>query len=424
MASTPDPSVDRLEHAPTAAPEGTPLYVHLPFCITKCRYCDFFSVVADEHDLDGFVDLILREADARPTPSPRTVFLGGGTPSYLRVAQLERLMDGLDERTGFRSSATEVTIECNPESLDEEKARCLVESGATRLSIGIQSLRPETLELFGRAHSAADGIRAFTAARASGADQVSVDLIYAIPGQDLRSWADDLRTVLDLRPDHVSAYNLTFEEGTLFHRWLTEDRIRKTAEDVELAHFAAARELLEGAGYDAYEISNYSLKRPCLHNLNYWKNGAYQGLGPSAVSKLAFTRFGNPRSLEAWSRAVRAGSDARSWSEMPAPLLRLAETWWLGLRLKEGVHPSEARSIAGLPRTETDPCVERAAWLEEQGLLEQEGGRWRLTRTGIPLADGVASDLLGAARAAETTGPVNRGGGVGRTAGALGGAAE
>ncbi len=389
--------------APTAAAqpklpraaEGTPLYVHLPFCAAKCHYCDFFSVPGEGQDIEGMVDAILVEAAARAPRSPRTVFLGGGTPSLLSAAQLRRLLDGLDERTGWRTSAEEVTAECNPESLDEAKASALLELGVPRLSIGFQSLDDATLELFGRVHSADDSFAAFRAARAAGIRHLNVDLIYAAPGQTAATWERDLARVLELEPDHLSAYNLTFEEDTRFKRWLDRGRLEKASEDVELEMFDTTRSLTARAGLGAYEISNFA--RPgeaCAHNVNYWRNGEYLGLGPGAVSKVGNVRGGNPRSITPYVRKIAAVGDAIHWAEEPTEGARLAESWWLGLRLAEGVEPTEARASAGFERGE-DPALSIAEELVGLDLLERSAeGRYRLTPRGLPLADAVARKFL------------------------------
>ncbi|MEM9379451.1 MAG: radical SAM family heme chaperone HemW [Planctomycetota bacterium] len=387
----PRPRADALERA---AP-GTPLYVHLPFCAAKCHYCDFFSVPDEGQDVDGMVDAILAEADTRAPREPRTLFLGGGTPSLLSAAQLTRLLDGLDERTGWRASAREVTAECNPESLDRAKARTLLDLGVPRLSIGFQSLDDATLALFGRVHSADDSFRAFDAAREAGIEHLNVDLIYAIPDQTAERWDADLARVLALGPEHLSAYNLTFEEDTRFKRWLDRGRIERAPEEVELEMFHATRRRTCAAGLEAYEISNFA--RPgeaCAHNLNYWRNGEYVGLGPGAVSKVGHARAGNPRAIAPYRRRVAASGHATDWREDPEPRTRLGETWWLGLRLAEGVDAVAARSAAAFEDAE-DPCVPIAEDLVGHDLLERTpDGRYRLTERGRPLADGVAKCFL------------------------------
>lgn len=381
--------------APPLAREGTPLYVHLPFCAAKCHYCDFFSVPDEGHDVDSMVSAILAEAGARAPRRPRTVFLGGGTPSLLTAAQLRRLLDGLDELTGWRESAAEVTAECNPESLDEDKARALLDLGVPRLSIGFQSLHDEVLELFGRVHSAADSFRAFEAARRAGVQHLNVDLIYAVPEQTPEAWSRDLARVLELGPEHLSAYNLTFEEDTRFKRWLDRGRLKAADEEVELEMFHETRRLTAASGMTPYEVSNHAIPgEECAHNVNYWENGEYVGLGPGAVSKVGTTRSGNPRGISAYERRVRSHQHATEWSEEPEERARLAETWWLGLRLRRGVDPALAARAAGASPEARDDAVRLAATLVEQGLLEEFEGRVRLSASGLPLADAVARHFL------------------------------
>lgn len=392
---------------------GTPLYVHVPFCVVKCTYCDFYSLTSEGHDVDATITDLLDEARVRAPTRPPTVFLGGGTPSLLDEDQLTRLLDGLHAITGFRDSAVEVTAECNPESFDESKARRLLELGVTRLSIGLQSLRAEVLEEFGRAHSPEEGLAAVRAARAAGVRHLNVDLIYAVPGQTVEQWRADLAAVLELGTEHLSAYELTFEEDTPFARWLDEGRIVRPPEDDQLSMFRLTREMTAAAGYEAYEISNFA--RPgeaCRHNENYWRNGPYVGIGPSAVGKLGHRRRGNPRSLPAWRAAVedlrRGGSGtsrvedagpaaprrgSQPWEEELEPLARLAETWWLGLRTAAGVDARVARETAEYDAPD-DPAETLARSFVADGLLEEHAGRYALTWRGLPLADAVGQKFL------------------------------
>lgn len=379
------------------APNGTALYVHLPFCAAKCHYCDFFSVPDEGQDIDGMIAAILVEARERAPRSPRTVFFGGGTPSLLSAQQLRVVTDGLDEICGWRSSAIEVTAECNPESLDEDKARALLDLGVPRLSIGFQSLDAETLSLFGRVHGVDDSFRAFDAARRAGVEHLNIDMIYAVPGQTAPSWERDLQRILALEPDHLSAYNLTFEEDTRFKRWLDRGVLERSPEETELEMFHATRSLARKAGLEAYEISNFaSTGEECAHNVNYWHNEAYVGIGPGAVSKVVHARGGNPRGIAPYLRGIRALGHATDWREDPPALARLAETWWLGLRLAAGVSPARALRTSG--HDGEDPALPIAEGLVQHDLLERVGAgeetRYRLTARGLPLADGVAKKFL------------------------------
>ncbi|MCB9914489.1 MAG: radical SAM family heme chaperone HemW [Planctomycetes bacterium] len=375
-------------------PDGTPLYVHVPFCEKKCHYCDFYSLPAEGLDVEGTVDAILAEARRRAPRAPRTVFLGGGTPSLLSIASLRRLLDGLEELTGFRASSCETTVECNPESLDVDKARALVDLGVDRLSIGFQSLEPETLALFGRVHDVEQSFRAYDAARSAGVPAVNVDVIFAAPGHDAATWSAALARVLALAPDHLSAYNLAFEEDTVFRRWLESGRIQRHSDARELELLAITLEQTRAAGLARYEISNYARSgRECRHNLNYWANGPYVGLGPSAVSHVDGVRAGNTKVLQRYVERARATGEARDWSEALEPAQRLGETWWLGLRTLCGVDPREARAVARFTATD-DPCEARARAFASEGLLHEREGRFALTERGLPLADAVAAEFL------------------------------
>jgi len=382
----------------TRASPGTPLYVHLPFCAAKCHYCDFFSVAAEGHDRGALLDALLEEARRFAPRAPRTVFFGGGTPSLLEGPELVRLLDELERISGWRDSAVEITLECNPESLDFDKAVLLRQLGVNRLSIGFQSLDLPTLRLFGRVHDVEQSFAAFEAARSAGFQNLNLDLIYAIPGQELERWEEDLTRILALKPEHISAYNLTFEEETLFRKWMEEGLLKPLPEERELAFFWRTRARLAEAGLDAYEISNFSRSgRECLHNVNYWHNGEYLGIGPSAVSKLGARRLANVKGIQGYARRLADGPDALVFGEEPDALARLAETWWLGLRLDLGLSAEEARDRAGTPPGFEDPMPAVAAGLLGQGLLEAHAGRLRLSPSGLPLADYVARQFLAAA---------------------------
>ena len=374
--------------------EGTPLYVHLPFCVFKCHYCDFYSIPAEGQDIPRFLNVLETEIAARAPQAPSTVFFGGGTPSLLSIAQWQRLVEVLDQHTQFRSSAREVTVECNPESLDEDKARAFLDLGVTRVSIGVQSLRANTLEQFGRVHSAEEALHAFRAARRAGFESINVDVIFANPGQTAAAWREDLDRLLQEGPDHLAAYNLTFEESTPFLRWLEQGKLQSLPEELELELAEITREGTSQAGLEAYEISNYA--RPghaCEHNINYWKNGPYVGIGPSAVSKVGHVRGGSARSLPLYEKRMAQRGYALDWRETLEAPARLAETWWLGLRLREGLDPKEARQRAGFEGPE-DPALVVAQRLEGEGWLERDAGRFRLTDRGLALADTIASQFF------------------------------
>jgi len=384
-----DPDLER-------APDGTPLYVHLPFCASKCHYCDFYSLPDAGQDIDGTLTVILREAEARAPWHPRTVFFGGGTPSLLSTEQWGRFANELQRITGFRDSAVEITAECNPESLDLDKARCLLDLGIPRLSIGFQSLSDARLELFGRVHDTDTSFRAYAAAREAGIQAVNIDMIFAAPGQTATEWSGELERVLGLQPDSFSAYNLTFEEGTTFHRWRDQGKLENHPEEAELEMFHEARSASGSRGYEPYEVSNYSLPgRHSIHNVNYWENGPYLGIGPSAVSKIGQTRAGNTRSLGAYRKQMKDTGSPIGWKETLKPAHRLGETWWLGLRMTDGLLPSRAAETADCPDPEAQSrATNLAEKFVRQGLLEKHGQYFALSTRGIPLADAIAAEFL------------------------------
>jgi len=298
-----------------------------------------------------------------------------------------------------------VSFECNPESLDHDKAVALHELGVDRLSLGFQSLDPKTLELFGRVHDVDQALFAYDAARRAGFDSINIDVIYAAPGQRPERWRESLTRILDLAPDHLAAYNLAFERETLFSRWLEEGRIAPLEEEVELELFAITRELATRHGLPPYEISNYARPgKECRHNQTYWRNESYVGLGPSAVSHLDGERRGNVADVDEYLRRLELGEQTHDWSERLAPRAKLGETWWLGLRTVRGVDPAEARRTAGWQEP-IDPALDLAQRLARQGLLEHvAGARYRLTPRAIPVADAVAAEFLAAEESEDDVG--------------------
>lgn len=377
-----------------APPEpGTPLYVHVPFCVHKCPYCDFFSVEGVGQDQASLVATLLLEAELKQAQAPQTVFIGGGTPSYLDVKPMGDLLEGLDARTGFRSSAQEVTAECNPESLTSEKIELMLQLGVNRFSIGVQSLEPATLEFFERPHDAEGALAALERVRSAGVPAHSVDLIHGAPTESPAAYQRNLLRILDFEPPHVSAYGLIYEPGTPLHERLERGSFEARPEDDELACLEITQKTLKDAGYHQYEVSNFTKSAPCAHNVNYWHNGPYLGIGPSAVSHIAGRRFGNARSINRWQRAVHERAAEPAWDETLEPRARLGETWWLGLRLLEGLDPNRARETAGWTEPD-DPCNAEATKLIDEGLLERAGARIRLTPKGLHLADHIGRRFL------------------------------
>lgn len=354
----------------------TGLYVHLPFCSALCPYCDFAVVVGRTEQHAPYVEALLREAQARAMPQRVvTVFVGGGTPSYMDAALVADLLVRLREAFEIAPDA-EVTLEANPESVTGERAEAWRAAGVNRLSIGAQSFSDDALIALGRTHTAEQTAAAVAAARAAGFDNISLDLIYGARGDD---WTRSLDEAIALRPEHVSCYALTIEERTAFGTAVAAGRMRAPEDDLLAEDYHLARERLGAAGYRQYEISNWGL--PCAHNLLYWSQGDYAGLGLGAHSHRQGRRWWNTRKLAAY---LAAPHEATAGEETLTPQQRAEE--WLSLRL---------RMTEGFDRREAEERLGRRLPLEGLGdLLVIEGDKVRLTERGMLLENEVAGALL------------------------------
>jgi oxygen-independent coproporphyrinogen-3 oxidase len=326
------------------------LYIHIPFCSVKCHYCDFVAFSGQGRAVPRYLDALAREADLRRNewevlvapspithhPSPVTLYIGGGTPSELGVDALGRLLKWISRTWGGGSAFSESTFEANPESLDEEKAALLKEFGLTRISLGLQATQDRLLKALGRRHDWKAFLRACRIARAS-FPSVNVDLMFNLPGQSLADWEETLGKVLALEPDHVSLYGLKVEERTVFSR----KRVRAD-EDLGAGMYERALDALAPAGYRHYEISNFA--RPgheSRHNLGYWRNEPYLGLGCGAASYLEGVRQMNEASITGYCSALEAGRLPVASTERLEGREKLAETLFLGLRQVDGMELSK-----------------------------------------------------------------------------------
>ena len=373
---------------PAAAPKGVEhLYVHIPFCPKVCPYCSFYKETSDRNKTGRFLDAMLRELEAQqaalPRLRPRTIFFGGGTPSALSTPQLEYLLGGLRDRLDL-SSLEEWTLEMNPATVSLEKARALRALGVNRISMGVQSWEPSLLEVLGRVHSAEQARRSYDILRAAGFENVNLDLIFGVPTQTTAMWERTLAATLALRPEHISAYNLTYEEDTeFFRRFVSGDLTQDNEADAAL--FELTADTLAAGGYEPYEISNFARPgRECAHNLAYWEGSDYLGLGPSAFSTVGERRWANVRDTAAYNERVDAGVVATDFEEAVPPETRRVETIAFGLRTNRGV---PAAMLAAWP--------EQVAEFAELGLLETTAAeRVLLTRKGRLLADTVAGAFM------------------------------
>lgn len=374
---------------------GTSLYVHVPFCVVKCGYCDFNSYVVEDRTVhDVFLDAL--DAELRREwrhGAPVSVFVGGGTPSLLDDVRFARLFEVLGRHVSLRD-CVEVTMEANPESITQGKVELAAAAGVNRFSMGVQTFHARHLHFLDRAHSAERAEQAFAALRAGGATNVSIDLMFGVPGETLAEWQADLERALALRPDHLSCYNLTFEPGTRLHRDLEQGKVAPNDEELDRAMFLHTRQRLGEAGFDAYEVSNFAGRGgPCRHNDHYWLQGDYVGVGPGASSHRAGVRSTNLKPVEAWSRAVLAGQPGAGSAETLRPLQRASEAIWLGLRRRDGIDLAAIGRRLG-----TDLQQRFGAQLEQHrraGWIARDGAFVRLTADGLLLADRVSGDYLG-----------------------------
>lgn len=367
------------------------LYVHIPFCVRKCSYCDFLSFPADAQAQEQYVQALLEEIGATEEGTGRgvsSVFIGGGTPSVLAADCIERILAALGKKFRILSGA-EITIEANPGTLDGEKLRAYRKSGINRLSMGLQSAREEELKILGRIHTYEEFRKNYWEARESGFDNINVDLMFAVPGQSRRDWEYNLRTVAALEPEHISAYSLIIEEGTPF----AQMELALPDEDTEYEMYEDTARILEAFGYDQYEISNYARKGyACRHNIGYWKRADYLGIGLGAASLMGNRRFSNTRSMKEY--LLQSACPARL-RRMESPLGQedeMAEFLFLGLRMREGVGRQEFQNAFGCPlETVYGPVLEKYFRL---GLLGEKDGRVFLTRKGIHVSNTVMADFL------------------------------
>ncbi len=369
------------------------LYLHVPFCFHKCHYCDFYSLVdGPGRDRQGaFVDAMILELD-RVTetyrPRPETLFVGGGTPTLLRPDLWRRLLHRLSE-LGLLHEVVEFTVEANPETVTDELAAALAAGGVNRVSIGAQSFDRDLLQRLERWHEPENVGRAVDRFRTAGIDNINLDLIFAIPGQTLEQLDADLDAALALEPTHLSCYSLIFEPNTPLTRKLQLGRVRQAGEDLERALYERVIERLADAGYEHYEVSNWCRPgRPCRHNLMYWRNENWLGIGPSAASHVAGWRWKNEPHLGRYLSGAPT-TPVTDLEHLPRAA-RVGEALMLGLRLRQGV------DLAWLD-SQLEPEDERRRTIDElidAGLLEKSDARLRLTDTGLFVADGVLAGLL------------------------------
>lgn len=400
------------------------LYVHIPFCVKKCAYCDFLSAPAGEREIRAYTDALIREIRARGENHKdcrvSTVFLGGGTPSVLSGGDAARIFRALKKSFDIAENP-EITLEVNPGTVTEEKTAAWKNAGINRISIGLQSVNDRELKMLGRIHTFREFLNTWKLVRRAGFNNVSIDLISAIPGQTVQSWERTLRTVAELGPEHISAYSLIIEEGTPFYT-LYGDGKEKAGdssfpllpdEDEDREIYQRTASVLNEYGYHRYEISNYAREGyECRHNLGYWERKEYLGLGLGASSLIRECRFHNTADMEKYMHVYGSGGKAAEGKKNSASSCmktegqnstleeieklsvedQMEEFMFLGLRKTAGISPEDFRR--SFDRNIMDVYGEKLIKLEKQGLIRNSGARIRLTERGTDISNYVFSEFI------------------------------
>jgi len=370
------------------------IYLHIPFCRQACRYCDFFFAVSLKYR-DPFCAALKQELKLRSSRwkgiSMRSLYLGGGTPSVLTISQLEQLLLTVREHYCLDSLA-ELTLECNPDDVSAGQLEKWRELGFNRLSIGIQSFHEADLELLRRSHSAVQAGEAVHAARSKGFDNISVDLIYGIPGQSVEQWKENLERVVELEVDHLSAYHLSFESGTVFDHWRKKQRIVPVEDQVSEVLYRELCGTLDRGGFEHYEISNFAREgKRSEHNQIYWSGEAYPGFGPSAHSYDGTSRSWNPSDLKLYMELAGEGK-AMAEGEEPGPTEAYHDYLITSLRTSRGADPRLILQRFG--PTVFRHFQEASGPFIEKGQMKKEGDRLRIAAAYWLMADYVLRDLF------------------------------
>ena len=371
--------------------EKLSLYLHIPFCVRKCLYCDFLSAPAGQDTIRPYVDALSREirltSQILGVPAVDTVFIGGGTPTVLETNLLEKLISELRDHFKIAPDA-EISMECNPGTVDQDKLKAFRAAGINRLSIGVQSFQNEELRRLGRIHTAEEAVRCFEMARAAGFDNLNIDLMSAIPGQTISSWEENLQIALSLKPEHISAYSLIIEEDTPFEKMMREGLLPDVPdEDTDRAIYHNTGRILSGNGYYRYEISNYALSGcECRHNIGYWSGKEYLGLGIGAASMMDGHRFQVIRDLKSYLDLFSGSGENVSYEA----ILNDADS-------KEVVSKEAVSKEADLNVTDankTDTSVTRSIWrlpqYEQVEELTENEKMSEFAFLGLRLTDGIS----------------------------------
>ena len=370
------------------------IYIHTPFCKRRCIYCDFFSTTQSEKK-PAYVHALCQELDMRKNylegEDIETIYLGGGTPSQLSQKELEEIFSTLYNIYKVKDNV-EITLEANPDDLTPEYVHMLRTLPINRISMGIQTFQEETLKLLHRRHTARQAIEAFQRCREADFQNISIDLMYGLPGETLDTWKENLQQAIALRPEHISAYHLIYEEGTALWKLREQHQIEEADEDLSVTLFRTLIEELTHAGYEHYEISNFCLPElHSRHNSSYWTGKKYLGCGPSAHSFNGTSRQWNVASLDKYIHAIQQGKLDYEIEELDI-YTRYNDFVITTIRTHWGMSLSQLRSIYGEELYQY--CLRMAKPHLTQGVLEMKGDTLKLTKEGIFISDGIMSDLL------------------------------
>ena len=370
------------------------IYIHIPFCARKCNYCDFLSAPETRETKERYLSLLDREMQLyKEIVSAReadTLFIGGGTPSFLETDLTDKLLCSV--KTWIPSeNLKEFTIECNPNSVTEEKLNLYKEAGVTRISLGMQSACDEELKKLGRLHSVKEFEKTYELVRKHGFERVNIDVMAAIPGQTIESYKHTLEYVVGLSPEHISSYSLIIEEGTPFYEKYRENP--PVDEDTDRQMYDLTKEILGRHGYHRYEISNYAKEgQECIHNLKYWQGGDYLGLGLGAASCMEHERWSNVRGLTDYEDRICRGQKPVEQTEELGEEEQKAEFMFLGLRCMEGV--SAERFEKKFHQSVEERYGKVLHKYENMGLMRLANGNWQLTEQGIDVSNHIFADFL------------------------------
>lgn len=379
------------------------VYIHVPFCRTKCRYCSFFSFplgkgMAAERApaLLDYVEKLLSEIDLWKERLGRfeieSVFFGGGTPSLLAPSTINKILSRLQANFAF-AEKPEITLEANPESLRSGLTiRNMLSAGINRLSIGIQSMEDNMLRQLGRLHKSSDSLHTVFSAREAGCSNISVDLMWGLPGQSVRNWLQTLKEIARITPEHISTYCLTLDNDTPLGTDCAQGKLSLPPERDQSIMFVEGAALLESNGYIHYEISNFAkMGFHCRHNLGYWEGRDYLGIGPSATSTIAGRRWTNPANLEEWSNAVR-DDNLDAHAESLKPMVKILEMIMLRLRTAKGMNLETYRKLTGRDFLRDNRRMIQA--MHENDLIRIRNGYFSLTRSGMLVSNSIISNLF------------------------------